>query len=566
MNTLAIVGARLNSSRLPGKHLLELAQEPMIKRLWQRLIKCKNVDHSVLATTADQYNQPLLEWAQASQVESFAYNGDVNDLVGRIDAVIRHHKPKYIVYICGDSPLIEPAFIDHGIAKLKSNPAAEKIVLSEHVRTLHEGMSFYSAEGWEKLAKISSTKMAKEHVGYGDVEVPTLNKLAIDDVADYSQIKHRISVDTPADYHFMQTIYQKWYENNPASSIVSLLWVQEQLLSTNSLREINQHVTQKLANQKYKKVSLYCHTSAEAGAGHLRRCALLAAGLQEHLGFGTTIYIHGTPLNYPWLNTQHQWLASESDLLNMLKKDKNPILLMDFSPRHINMMKLSDLCRTLTEKQIIAIDQLGELQPWVDLVFIPSFYSELKATNVSFGWQNYLSQPAKTNPRKNRQILIMTGGSDALNYGNQLPSLLEESGIDWPILWVQGPMAQSPKLKMGSNIKVLKNPDNLLQLMAESEIILSCYGLSFFESLANYAATILLPVAHLCDKNEITALEKENCCIISKSLQDSIDKLQDLIKNKQQISTLQDAAIQKFNTSQKTGVKKLCELVQASIT
>ena len=58
---LAVVAARLNSSRLPGKQLLDLAGEPLIERLFQRLQQVAEIDQLVLATTADPYNQPLLE-------------------------------------------------------------------------------------------------------------------------------------------------------------------------------------------------------------------------------------------------------------------------------------------------------------------------------------------------------------------------------------------------------------------------------------------------------------------------------------------------------------------------
>ena len=104
MKTIAIVGARLNSSRLPGKHLLHLAGKPMIERLWCRLTSSKEIDDIILATTADDYNRPLVNWSQDQNVNCFTFEGDVNDLMGRLDAVINTFQPQYIVYICGDCP------------------------------------------------------------------------------------------------------------------------------------------------------------------------------------------------------------------------------------------------------------------------------------------------------------------------------------------------------------------------------------------------------------------------------------------------------------------------------
>ena len=86
---LTIVGARLNSSRLPAKHLLELYGKPLISRVFERLSPLPGT--KVLATTADEYNHPLVEWAKDNSVDCCAYTGDVDDLMGRIDHVVRVH-------------------------------------------------------------------------------------------------------------------------------------------------------------------------------------------------------------------------------------------------------------------------------------------------------------------------------------------------------------------------------------------------------------------------------------------------------------------------------------------
>lgn len=72
---LGVIGARLNSSRLPGKHLLDLADKPLIARLFERLEKIPELDAIVLATTADEYNQPLVQWAQQAEMAAFKAAG-----------------------------------------------------------------------------------------------------------------------------------------------------------------------------------------------------------------------------------------------------------------------------------------------------------------------------------------------------------------------------------------------------------------------------------------------------------------------------------------------------------
>jgi len=108
MNIVAIIGARLNSSRLPAKHLLPLAGKPLIERLVERLKRSQSIDQMVLATTADDFNQPLIDWAKG-KLDCYVHHGDVNDLMGRVDAVVTRYNPDIIVYICGDSPLVSHA-------------------------------------------------------------------------------------------------------------------------------------------------------------------------------------------------------------------------------------------------------------------------------------------------------------------------------------------------------------------------------------------------------------------------------------------------------------------------
>ncbi len=64
MTVLAVIGARLNSSRLPRKHMLDLAGKPLIARIFERLERVSVIDKLVLATTADDYNKPMVTWAE----------------------------------------------------------------------------------------------------------------------------------------------------------------------------------------------------------------------------------------------------------------------------------------------------------------------------------------------------------------------------------------------------------------------------------------------------------------------------------------------------------------------
>ncbi|MCL1044786.1 acylneuraminate cytidylyltransferase [Shewanella electrodiphila] len=562
--TLALVGARLNSSRLPGKHLLSLSSEPMIAHIWRRIERCSQIDSSELATTADNFNQPLIDWASKYQISCHPFDGDVNDLMARLNEVISREAPDYILYICGDCPLIDPVFIDHGLKALKAS-GKDTVILREGIKTLHEGIAFYSSQGWNKLMAASQCKMSREHVGYADKLTPVLDKEIIDDSDDYSKINHRISVDTQADYRFMTEVYNRWYDSHDANSIVSLTWVQQQLIGVPQLVNINSHVAQKSANKQYAKASLYCHLGANIGLGHFRRVELIADALQEYLGIGSTIHVlnDGKPLANS--STKIKWYKTETQLLGAITTDSNPLLIFDFHPEFISLASLNQALK-LPKKggaKLIGIDKLSPLLTTLDWLFIPSFNNSLNGEKISAGWKNYLF---KTMPKRDKkhQILVLTGGSDALGYGEELPSMLAKLQLNWPITWIQGPLAMTPTIPKGSNIRVLKDPTNLYELIAESDIILTCYGLSLFESIFSNAATLLLPPKHLCDDEELLILSAEKCCLISNSLADTCTKLAGLVANETARDALQAEAKRVFANHK--GIKQLIDEITLLMT
>lgn len=537
--TLAIVGARLNSSRLAGKHLLPLAGEPMISHIWRRLMRCNEVNSLELATTADHFNRPLLNWAKEHRVECHPYEGDVNDLMARLDNIIQRQNPDYILYVCGDCPLIDPEFIDHGLKALKHSDK-DSITLKAGVQSLHEGLAFYSRSGWNKLMAASQCAMSREHVGYADRITPILDTLAIDDSADYSQVKHRISVDTQADYRFMAETYRRWYQDNDANSIVDLLWVQQLLLDEPELKAINDHVQQKRPEQRYANISLYCHIGPSIGLGHLRRCALIAEALQEQLGTGTEIFVVGQACELPWLHTKICWLEHESQLLYRLSNDSNQLLILDFHPSYINETTLLPVCKQIQHQgtSIVAMDKMSSLLPFAELLFIPSFFSRLQDPKLSFGWDHYLFEPVPQETKENL-VLILTGGSDALGFGQSLPKAIQQTlSPDWRYIWVQGPLAPAPELAGIEKIELMVNPPNLAALIAKAKIVVTCYGLSLFESMAREAAVILLPAQKICDKDELASLAETDACLVSHTTEEAVSYLTQLQSSPEQIRQL----------------------------
>jgi len=109
-NILAIIQARMGSSRLPGKVLLDISGEPMLVRVAERARRSKTLDGIIIATTVDPSDNPIASLC-AQRGYPF-YRGSTFDVLDRYYQTARKYEADVIVRITGDCPVIDPHVID----------------------------------------------------------------------------------------------------------------------------------------------------------------------------------------------------------------------------------------------------------------------------------------------------------------------------------------------------------------------------------------------------------------------------------------------------------------------
>ena len=517
---LIVVGARLNSSRLPGKHLLPLSGRPMIQHLINRLKMVSVPNRIVVATTNDSYNKPLVDLASTLGVEVFAYEGDINDLVGRVHCVFSQSRPAYIAYICGDCPLVEPEFIDRAVNAMK---AAGKPFLSpvNNESLIHEGINIYKSTGWQRLVDACKDNADREHVGLSlrHCNIPKSDYCSFKDQSIYYSVKHRISVDTLSDYQLMKTLYENWYKNHPQNSIVSLKWVIEQLKSDSDLRAINANVKQKSPFSSYQKLVIISECSREKGMGQLTRCLRVTRELQERHGLNVELWVLGTDINHPQLaQLNFTSFADEDSLLKALETQSGEAVLLDVFPSRLNSVE--EWNQVLQKRQLnrsitFGLDQTSTWKDYLTKVYIPSFYCAETSLNLNFGWECYLIDTIRRAPVKNR-LLIMTGSADTLKYGSWLPQWLDDNLPDFVNpFWLVGPYAQEPCLPVHTRLKweVLHQPQDVNLLLSKAHWVLSVYGVGLFEALGADIPAIALPSMPIIAESEWNAFREADVAL-----------------------------------------------------
>ena len=112
MKPLCIVQARMNSTRLPGKVMMEVKGKPLLGYLLERL---QYFDVVVAVPAKDKKLLKYLKSGEFYSVGWFPWDGPEDDVAGRFAAVLDVYKPDTFIRICADSPLLDPALVDAAV-------------------------------------------------------------------------------------------------------------------------------------------------------------------------------------------------------------------------------------------------------------------------------------------------------------------------------------------------------------------------------------------------------------------------------------------------------------------
>jgi len=221
--------------------------------------------------------------------------------------------------------------------------------------------------------------------------------------------------------------------------------------------------------------------------------------------------------------------------------------------------------------KIFTIDSFYKYIKYINLIIVPSFYISpykkklLKIhNNILFGWDCFLIDMAsKIQPTKpkERNILVLTGGSDINNFASTLPVIIDKYLKERiKIKWVVGPFSPEPIFPANSNVEFIsyKNQKTLNNLMCKASFALTLYGVSFYELLYFQVPTVVFsPYGHQ-DAHELREIKKEKLAIVALNEIDAVKKLNCLISDENLPNELVRNISQKFKFSSKsTIVKKL---------
>ncbi len=244
---LAILQARVSSSRLPGKVLKPLLGKAMLLRQIERVQRASSVQRLLVATSTDASDDAIETLCRDAGVACF--RGSLGDVLDRFYQAARPLAPKHVIRLTGDCPLADPALIDQLVAYYFDGGfdyASNALVPSYPDGLDAEVFRFECLEQAWNEARLPSQR---EHVTPFINQQPGRYKLG--NLRGESDLSHlRWTVDEPEDFDFVSRIYQALYAANPAfatADILRLLAENPELAGINTGIERNEGYLKSLA-------------------------------------------------------------------------------------------------------------------------------------------------------------------------------------------------------------------------------------------------------------------------------------------------------------------------------
>jgi spore coat polysaccharide biosynthesis protein SpsF len=381
--TVAFVPVRLTSSRLPAKHLKNIGDRTLIEWVLKRLKECREVDDIVICCPDEPSSRNLKPVAEANDVHLFIYEGDSEDVVGRLTAAAKIFEADICVLASGDCPLLNPATIDAMTSALRGDPEAAHVRFepADGVWPIHEGIVISRRRLWELAERHSDTPELREH--HFPVFLRNLRPdvfsgvktLSFSDDALYYSVRQRISVDTSSDLEFMNGVYAALAGEGREFNLNNVLRL---LAEKPELKEINASIVQKDLHHRTKRVMFYIPSSDNNGYfSLLRACEVADALVKGHsVGAGFVVSDDGAAR----VLSEKGFRVAVGGLDNLRRNDAlkgYDAVVVDVSVSYPLESDFTEKIKSAADVRVISVCEspgMGGVFMESDLLIVPSFH------------------------------------------------------------------------------------------------------------------------------------------------------------------------------------------------
>lgn len=262
MPAIAIVQARMGSTRLPGKVLRTLVGKPMLWHIVQRLRAVPGLGNIVVATSTSQGDIPIQELCRGTGIPVFA--GSEDDVLDRYYQAARQFGADPVLRITADCPLVDPGVVGRVLSMFAASACDYVGVATGAGAIFMKGGRFpdgldaecFSFAALERAWREATARSDREHVTPYIWRNTTLFRTG-SLLADKDYAEYRWTVDTEDDFRLVRAVYEALYQEGKPFGMQDVLTFMEQ---HQDLMDVNR---EQIHRTKYRAV---WHGGADVGA------------------------------------------------------------------------------------------------------------------------------------------------------------------------------------------------------------------------------------------------------------------------------------------------------------
>ena len=242
MKIVAMIQARMGSTRLPGKVMRDLGGDTVLARVVRRVERSEEIERVIVATSDAESDEMIVKECRRLGVDCF--RGSEDDVLDRYYQAAKSLSPDVVVRITSDCPAIDPEIVDKTILAFRKARADYGSNALE--RTYPRGLDneVMTLAALERCWKEARHPYQRAHVTPYVYENPSLFRMvSVKGDADYSQ--HRWTLDTADDLDFLRALYGQLGNRDDFSWREALAVVEDKP----ALAEMNRHIAQKALHE-----------------------------------------------------------------------------------------------------------------------------------------------------------------------------------------------------------------------------------------------------------------------------------------------------------------------------
>lgn len=502
---VAIIQARMGSTRLPGKVLKPIAGHPLLWHIVHRLKKSKLIADVAVATTTNPLDDAIVDFGREHAIA--VIRGPEDNVLARFALAAEATDADVIVRVSSDAPFIDAGFIDHLLTALIAQNGGY-VLMEDGAATAHEGVDPLSRGALDKLMMdASDDPVAREHVtGYFKLHP---DFVAIARAPAYPALAReggRLTIDTPDDLAFIEAVHARLDAKAGEASLADILLLLER---EPGLRGLNAHVKQKPIVARGGLALIRCDGGGAFGYGHVKRMVALARALRDREGIGSVFALNGTIDAFePILRAGFAvTLLGAETLESMVDTHAPDLLLLDCreGPSRAEVARLAARVRLTA-----IVDDASERRLACDLAYYPpvpqahdlDWSGSRCAPRIGWEWSllgsSQIDAPAHRSEGR-PSVLVTMGGSDPLGLTLRCARAFTRIDPVFRARFVIGPGVAGRAgiakriVALRGDFETIEGANGLATEFARADIALAAFGVTAYE-----LAAFGVPALYLC--------------------------------------------------------------------